>query len=65
MPRLNIIFPPVPEAALKRPRLRNNEYMIYYINYLINYILYILSLRKFFKGLYLRSISKGIIRGNI
>ena len=65
MPRLNTIFPPVPEAPLKRPGLRNDEYMIYYINYLINHILYILFLRKLFKGPCLRSIPRGIIRGNI
>ena len=65
MPRLNTIFPPVPEAPLKRPGLRNDEYMIYYINYLINYVLYISPLRKLFKGPCLRSMPGGIIRGNI
>ena len=65
MPRLNTIFPPVPEAPLKRPGLRNNKYMIYYVNYLVNYILCILPLRKLFKGPCLRSIFRDIIRGNI
>ena len=38
MPRLNTIFPLVPETPLKRPGLCVLRYYIYYYNYLINYI---------------------------
>ena len=62
MPRLNTKIPPVPEAPLKRPGLRNDKYMIYYSNYLVNYVFCISPLRKLFKGPCLRSMPGGIFR---
>ena len=65
MPRLDTVIPPVPEAPLKRPGLRNDKYIVYYRNYLINYVFCISPLRKLFKRPCLRRMprERGYIQG--
>ncbi len=45
MPRLSNVIPPVPEAPLNWPGLRNDKYLRSYGNPLVNYVFCILDLR--------------------
>ncbi len=45
MPRLSNVIPPVPEAPLNWPGLRNDKYLRSYSNPLVNYVFCILDLR--------------------